>query len=253
VFAGAAAHFPLTHDHEAAMSLFRGLEPVDMPPGSDIGEAVLTARCIVRPDLLEDPDCARMGGRGRGGAPLDPREPEVGPGAPEPEVADRARAIVLFTDGEDTEDTASAEVDYAVRLGINVFVVGVGTVSGELIPEFDRDGNEIGWKKTEDGKSFVTTRLDQAHLKELAEIAGGEEGHYFQLSPKRLGTDQLSESLRPLLTQLQRLKKGDLDDRVKREWKDAFQWVLFPALMLLIIEACISGRRRRVLYPEERA
>jgi hypothetical protein len=79
----------------------------------------------------------------------------------------------------------------------------------------------------------------------LADIAGGE-GHYFAVHRDRFRAGDLVE-------QLKRLKKGDLDDRVKKEWKDVYQWLLFPAFLLLLIEACISGRRRRVLYPEEQA
>ena len=237
-FSGAAAHFPLTHDYEAVRNLYRGLSPQDMPPGSDLGEAIMVARCIVRPDLLEDPGCERVGGRGRGGAPLDGSD-EDKELATEPEIAERARAIVLLTDGEDTESRARAEVERAVLLGIHVYVVGIGTIAGELIPELDDDGNEVGWKKTEDGKSFITTRLDQAGLKELAEIAGGE-GHYFD-----------GARAADLAEVLKRLKRGDLDSRVKKEWKADYQWVLLIGFLLLVIEACISGRRRRMLYPEE--
>ena len=72
-FAGAAVRFPLTHDHEAARILFRGLTPYDMPAGSDLGEGVRMARCMLRPDLLGEAGCGRDGGRGRGGAPVTGR------------------------------------------------------------------------------------------------------------------------------------------------------------------------------------
>ena len=247
VFAGAAAHFPLTHDYEAAASMFRGLTPQDIAPGSDLGEAIMVARCIVRPELHNDPGCERIGQRGRGGQPLDGAAPQCErPGASMPEVSNRGRAIVVFTDGEDTEGRARAEVERAVALGIHVYFVGVGTRSGELIPEIDDDGKETGWKKTPDGKSFVTTRLDQAALKDLSNLAGGWENHYFPLDPERFrATD--------LMKQLSRVKKGDLDKRSKNVPLDVFQWLLFPAFMFLLIEACISERRRRVIYPEEQS
>jgi Ca-activated chloride channel family protein len=245
-FAGAAAHFPLTHDHQAARNLFRGLMPFEMPPGSDLGEAILVARCIARPDLTSEPGCERVGGHGRGGEPLvaDPdKGPKIKQAPRKEELADRARAIVLFTDGEDTENRARAEIQRAVKLGINVFVVGVGTTAGELVPELDRHGNRTGWKKNPDG-SFVTTRLDAAGLKELATVAGGPEGHYFVLDPKTFQTDAL-------VKQLKRLKKGDLDKRVVHNPKEIYQLPLFAALLLLLLEGCISERKRRVIYPEE--
>ena len=238
-FAGAAAHFPLSHDYEAVRNLYVGLSPQDMPPGSDLGEALLVARCLVRPDLVEDPGCARVGGRGGGGAPVG--QDGAAP-APEPEPrTDRSRVIVLFTDGEDTGDRARAEVEQAVMLGIHVYLVGIGTVAGELIPELDDDGEQVGWKKTADGQSFVTTRLDQAGLQELAAVAGGD-GHYFE-----------GVAAKDLAGLLGHLEKGDLDARMETEWKSVYQWLLFPAFLLLAIEACTSGRRRRVLYPEEQS
>jgi Ca-activated chloride channel family protein len=235
-FAGTAAHFPLSDDHEAVRNLYAGLSPQDLPPGSDLGEALLVARCLVRPDLVEDPGCARVGGRGRGGAPLGGAAEAP---APPPPPADRSRVIVLFTDGEDTGNGARAQVEQAVMLGIHVYLVGMGTVKGELIPELDDDGNQVGWKKTDDGRSFVTTRLDQGALEELAEVAGGE-GHYLE--------NPTAKDVAGLLGQL---AKGDLDARMATEWKSVHHWLLFPAFLLLVIEACLSGRRRRVLYPEE--
>ncbi|HWM85903.1 MAG TPA: VWA domain-containing protein [Kofleriaceae bacterium] len=247
VFAGAAAHFPLTHDHEAARALYGSITPADLPPGSDLGEALLTARCLLRPDVAEGA-CARVGGRGRGGDPLS-AEPGWGSGRERPESArpaaksgeaddqDRARAIVLFTDGEDTEQGARAQVQEAVRLGIDVYVIGVGTQAGELVPEVDENGQVNGWKKLPDG-SFVTTRLDQAKLRELAQLAGGE-GHYFVLDSKTRG-------LEGLVARLQRLKEGNLDERVLETAEEMFQWVLFPAFLLLLIEACLADRRRKV-------
>lgn len=239
IFSGAAIHFPLTHDHQAAKLLYRGISPLDLAPGSDIGEALRVARCILRPDVLQDGSCERIGGRGGGGDPLedDPAaDAEDLTRTPEPPSvdADRARAIVLFTDGEDTIGQGRAEVELASELGIQIFLVGVGTTAGELIPDHDRAGREIGWKKHRDG-SFVRSRLDQAGLKELARIAGGED-RYFHLGPDGLDLDAL-------LGELHRLKKGDLDERVVRSSKPVFQLFLFPGFLLLLIESIIGERR----------
>ena len=240
LFAGAAIHFPLTHDHKAAKLLWSGFTPADLPPGSDVGEALRVARCLLRPDVVEGA-CARVGGRGRGGDPLGPEtawgDPAAtAPRAKEEKQGDRARAIILVTDGEDTENLAGAEVQEAVRLGIDVFIVGVGTVAGELVPEIDEEGKITGWKKQPDG-SFVTTRLDQAKLKELAQLAGGD-GRYYVLDSKSRGLDGLT-------ARLKRLKEGNLDERAIKTYEERFQWVLFPAFILLLIEACASERRKK--------
>jgi len=237
-FAGGAVKYPLTTDYEAAKILFRGLSPLDMAPGSDIGEAILTARCMLRPDITDDPDCARTGGRGHGGDPLDEAEAraererklEVS------ELGDRARAIVIFTDGEDTEGRAREEVEHAAALGIQVFVVGVGTTPGDRIPEYDRNGHEIGWKLTPDGKSYFTTKLEEGALKDLA-LAGGGVDHYFRDDPRRIGVEGLVKTLGSL-------KEGDVSKRVIRQPREAYQWLLYPGFLALLVEACLSDRRR---------
>jgi Ca-activated chloride channel homolog len=237
-FAGGAIHYPLTTDYEAAKILFRGLSPLDMAPGSDIGEAILTARCMLRRDVKDDPDCARVGGRRGPPSDEDDDDPEDEGGRTEHrELEDRARAMVIFTDGEDTEGRAQDEIRRAAELGIQVYVVGVGTKEGDQIPEYDRNGNEVGWKRSPDGKGYFRTRLDEQALKELARAAGGED-HYFRDDPRRIGVENLVKGLG-------RLKEGNLEARVVRKYKEAYQWLLFPAFMVLLVEACISDRRRR--------
>jgi Ca-activated chloride channel family protein len=235
-FAGGAIHYPLTTDYEAAKILFRGLSPLDLPPGSDLGEAIRLGRCLLRSDVRDDPDCVREGRRGQA---LDDPEARADEERrlKEREVGDRARAMVIFTDGEDTEGRAQEEMGKAAALGIQVYVVGVGTKEGDQIPEFDRDGNEIGWKRTPDGQGYFRTRLDEQGLKELARAAGGED-HYFRDDPRRIGVEALTKALG-------RLKEGNLEQRVVRKYKEAYQWLLFPAFMVLLAEACLSDRKRR--------
>ena len=68
-FAGGAVHYPLTTDYDAAKILYHGIQPEDMAPGSDVSEALVTARCLLRPDLEKDPDCQRATSRHRAGLP----------------------------------------------------------------------------------------------------------------------------------------------------------------------------------------
>ncbi|MBI4508952.1 MAG: VWA domain-containing protein [Deltaproteobacteria bacterium] len=235
-FAGGSAHYPLTTDYEAAKLLFRGLSPLDMAPGSDLGDAVLTARCMLQL-RGQDGACARRGGRGRGGDPLDEREARRFRGRRQEsvEVNERARAIVILTDGEDTEGGARTEVERAVSLGIQVYVVGIGTKTGDRIPQFDERGNEVGWTLTPDGRSYYTTRLDEGALKGLAQAGGGED-RYFRDDPKRIG-------LQGLVKALSMLKEGDLEQRIIKQFGEAYQWLLFPAFLVLVIEACLADRK----------
>jgi Ca-activated chloride channel family protein len=229
-FGGEAVRYPLTTDQAAARLLYHGLDPRDMPPGSDLGEAVRTARCVLLPDR-PDPDCNHLR------SSPDPAAAEAAPAkAGEAELGDRGREIIVLTDGEDTEGGAKAEVERARQLGVEVFFVGVGTRAGARIPEYNRDGELTGWKVGADGQSYHTTRLDDASLKELARLGGGED-HYFPADARRRGSEGLVKALG-------KLKEGNIEERTASIASEAYHFVLFPVFLLLVIEACISDRRR---------
>ena len=75
--------------------------------------------------------------------------------------ATRGQAILLLTDGEDTDSEPLEAADEASKLGVKIFTVGVGSRSGELIPEYDEQGKVTGYVKDADGK-YVTSRLGEA-------------------------------------------------------------------------------------------
>ncbi len=229
VFGGEAIRYPLTGDTTAVRTLYNGLEPADMVSGSDIGEAVRTARCLLLPDRI-DSDCGHV--RSGGDDPLDPPRATVGGDA---DLGQRGRAIVIFSDGEDTEGSARAQVERAAQLGIDVYTIGVGTSAGARIPVTDRDGN-LSWKPGLDGKTPHVTRLDENALKELARAGGGED-HYFHADPRRI-------SLEGLVTALGKLKEGNIEERTASIPSEAYPFLLFPAFLALLIEACLSDRRR---------
>ncbi len=239
VFAGGAVHFPLTHDHVAARLLYQGLRPSDLAPGSDLGQALRVASCALRADAADPKLCAFLG-QGKGGRPLrgsaEPLRSET------PSVSDRARAIVLFTDGEDSEGFALREAERAAALGITLYVIGVGTRGGELVPSLDDQGNELGWQREVDG-SFRATRLDAESLRAMATAA---KGRYFSLGEGRWRGDLVLESLKEL-------KRGELEQRVVASRNHIFERFLFPAFLLLIMEACMSERRRRTHLPVQEA
>ena len=233
-FGGSAAHFPLTGDHEAARLLYHGLTPGDLPAGTSIAQAVLSSRCLLLPTLAKDAECRRVRGGGPGGerqgrdpAEVHGRQLEV------TDLGDRARAIVIFTDAEDTEGNAKDEIAKAQKLGIHIYLVGIGTPQGGTVPETDESGRLM---PDATGEKH-TSRLDDGVLKELALAAGGED-HYFRADPRKL-------RLEPLENALKKLKEGDRQERTVNVPVEIFQIFLFVAFLLLLAEACLSDRRSR--------
>lgn len=245
VFAGAAAHFPLTEDHQVAVQFLHDLGPADLPPGSNIAEVFRASRCLLRPDLYDDLGCARIGRRGHGGDPL-PGESLDPIDKPDEDVVEqkveRGKAMVVFTDGGESDTETLREVATSRELGIAVFVVGIGTAQGGVVHEVDYEGRPTTTpKRTKDGQTVISKR-DDAGMKLIAEAGG--DGNRYVIAAERGEVDPM-----PLVDALRAVNRGLATKQVD-EKKDIFQPFLFAGLMLLVIEAAIATRRRR-RYPEE--
>jgi hypothetical protein len=248
VFAGAASHFPVTEDHEVAIRFLYDLGPVDLPPGSNLAEVFRVSRCLLRPDLYDDLGCARIGRRGHGGDPLpgESLDADKKPSEDEDiveEKVERGKAMVIFTDGGESDAEALKEVATSRELGIAGFIVGVGTKQGGVVYDIDYEGRKTATAKVDDKGQTVISKRDDDGMKLLAK-AGGDEGRYFVASE----TGEVDPV--PIAEALKAVNRGLATKQVK-EMKDVFEPFLFAGFMLLLIEAAIATRRRRK-YPEER-
>jgi hypothetical protein len=151
---------------------------------------------------------------------------------------------MIFSDGGDSDADALREVAIARELGIAVFLVGIGTPAGGVVYEIDsftgaRTGNP---KRLPDGQVVVSKR-DDAGMTALA-AASGDANRYL-VAAERGEVDP-----RPIVDRLRAVNRGLATKEIK-DLRDIYQPFLFAALMLLVIEAAISTRRRR-RYPEAR-
>ena len=93
---------------------------------------------------------------------------------------------------------------------MKIFTVGIGSRSGELIPEFDEKGKVTGYVKDADGK-YVTSRLAEEMLAEIARQTGGE---YFHADAKRFGVEQVAARAWP------GLKRTENEARVVKQYDE---------------------------------
>jgi Ca-activated chloride channel family protein len=246
VFAGAAAHFPLTEDHEVATAFLYDLGPADLPPGSNVAEMFRVSRCLLRPDLYDDLGCART--HGHGGDPLDVEPKRESASEPKAEQAvqqieERGKAIVVLTDGGDPSPEALREVSTARELGVAVFVVGIGTPEGGVVHDVDGNGRVVAEPKHAPDGSVVTSKRDDAGMRALAGEGGDERRFVVAAASGEVDPQTIVQALRAV-------HRG-LATKTVDEQRDVFQPFLFAGLMLLVIEAAISTRRR-IDRPEER-
>ena len=84
------------------------------------------------------------------------------------------KALILLTDGEDhSPNELKAAQETALKNGIRVIAIGIGTKDGTLIPaKLDTTGKVIEYKKDKTGKTVVS-KLDEKTLLALARATGG--------------------------------------------------------------------------------
>ena len=208
-FAGETLSYPPTTDYAAVKLFWRDLDPWDMPVGGTaIGRAI-------RASL--DQLVALRGKAGAGGSD-----------------ATRGQAILLLTDGEDTDSEPLEAADEASKLGVKIFTVGVGSRSGELIPEYDEQGKVTGYVKDPDGK-YVTSRLGEETLVEIARRTGGE---VFHADAKRFGVDEAAHALSAL-------KRTENEAASFPQYDEVFRAAAVRDPARCSWPRCVIGERRR--------
>lgn len=196
--ADAFVQSPLTVDYSAAGMFLNAMHPDIMPvQGTDLGAALRVSL-----------DALDQGARD-------------------------ARVIVVVTDGEDHEGTFDAEVARAIESGVQIHLVGIGSAEGVPIPEFDAQGRRGGFLRDEEG-TVVTTRLDEATLRGIAERTGGRF--------VRAGVG--GTAFEDLVDELARVDGEAVDERQVTQFEEQYQIFLGIALALLFCEWLVSDRRR---------
>jgi Ca-activated chloride channel family protein len=156
-----------------------------------------------------------------------------------------ARVVVLMTDGEDHEgEPVQAARDLAAA-GVKIFVVGIGSRTGEPIPTYSEDGTWTGYMRDNDG-NVVTTALTAENEVQLQAIAEATGGRYLRAEAGGVGVDQVAREIRTL-------QQGERESRRVTVHENRYALALLPAFLLLVLEGLLPEawllRRRRRLAP----
>ena len=205
VFSGLAfVQCPLTLDYSAAKLFLEDIDIGIVPqPGTAISEAIKTAqRSFVVKEL-------------------------------------KHKVLILITDGEDHEGDPLEAAKEAAKDGVIIYTVGIGSPQGAPIPEYDRFGNRIGYKKDRNGQ-IVTTKLDIATLEKIAFETNGK----FYISTT--GETELDK----IYDDIAAMEKKELSSREFTQFEDRFQIFLAIVLILLIAETLLGERRKIKQFKE---
>ena len=143
---------------------------------------------------------------------------------------DLGKAIIVLTDGEDFEDNATEAAKDAAKAGIHINVVGIGTDKGGPIPT--SEGN-----LTDDSGNMVVTRFNPEMCQQIADAGAG----IFVSSTSQ------STVVKEVEKQLEELPRASISSRSGNGAAEAFEPWLWAALVLLVIEFFIMGRKNKFL------
>ena len=133
------------------------------------------------------------------------------------------KAIIVITDGENHEDDAVAMAKSAKEKGIQVNVVGVGTVKGSQIPI---GGGQL---MKDDNGNVVTTRLNEQMAQDIATAGGGV-----------YVPGNASDAVSTLNDQLKKLAKSDLKSVVYSQHNEQFPVFAWLALLFVVINVFVD-------------
>lgn len=138
------------------------------------------------------------------------------------------RAIIVITDGENHEDDAISATKLAVKEGIAVHVIGMGTPDGAPIP---MQGTISFWKDKEG--NVVVSKLNEEMCKNISQAG---RGVYVR-------SDNSDIALKIIDKELDKLSKADITTTVFSDYTDQFQSFAILAFILLLINFFVPEQK----------
>ena len=142
----------------------------------------------------------------------------------------RSRVIILITDGEAHDSMALEVAERAKQEGVMICCIGIGTPEGTALKI---DGKMI---EDEEGK-MVVTKLNEQLLNDIASATGGV---YIRSTNSSFGLEEI-------VAELDKMETTQLTHRNFEEYDEEYMWFLGVALLLLVIESLVLGRRNPLL------
>jgi Ca-activated chloride channel family protein len=136
-----------------------------------------------------------------------------------------SKALIIITDGEDHDSGISEAVRLAREKNLKIYTIGIGSDAGAKIPLRDDRGRIIEYVSDENGNDVIT-KLNEESLIYIASETGAQ---YFRL-------DENSDITAELINVVKNMTKQEKDMSREKNLEDRFQFFLFIAFVLLLLE-----------------
>ena len=148
-------------------------------------------------------------------------------------ASEAGKAIVVITDGENHEDNPVQAAEEALKRGVSIYAIGVGSTQGTPIPVRTASGQR-DFMKDRAGNT-VMSKLDEKTLQETA-MAG--KGVYVRATTANMGLNNVYD-------EINKLEKAEYEAKIYTDFAEMFQWPFGVALVFLLAELLISNRKNR--------
>ena len=142
-----------------------------------------------------------------------------------------SKLVILISDGEDHSDNVESALEIAKEANIKILAIGVGTENGGNIPVKD-NGNLISFIRDANNQ-IVVTKLETSTMKKIGETTKG--GFVYGVNTK--------EVLNFVKNKVATIEKTEKESTQLADFKSQFQWFLFIAFILLIIDTFILDKK----------
>ncbi len=149
--------------------------------------------------------------------------------------ADKSKAIIIITDGENHEEGAIEAAKAAAEKNIVIHTIGMGLAKGAPIPVMTQYGQK-DYRKDHEG-NVIVSKLNESLLRD---IAAAGKGIYIRANTANAG-------LKTLFDEINKMDKQDIEARVYSEYEEQFQYPVALAIFLLVLELIILERKNRWL------
>lgn len=140
------------------------------------------------------------------------------------------KAVIVITDGENHEGGAEEAAKLASEKGMNVYLLGVGSLDGAPIPVAGTND----YRRDKAG-NVVVTKLNEEMAQRIAQAGNGA---YIRV-------DNTNNAQKMLENEVNKLAKADVETEVYTEYNEQFEFIAWLAFLLLVIESLIlTGKSR---------
>ncbi|MDD8017374.1 MAG: VWA domain-containing protein [Bacteroidota bacterium] len=146
------------------------------------------------------------------------------------------KVLVIITDGENNSGDAIEQAKEAAEKGVLIYTIGMGSSAGAPIPVRNASGQQVDFKRDRSG-NVVLTKLDEVSLQEIASIG---KGKYYRSTNSQ-------DELDAIYKDINALQKREIGAKQFTEFDDKFQYFLFAAMVLLLIEIILSDKKTKWL------